>query len=126
MFGDLGQQLNDIREPYRYEFFNQRWTNPAFVLAAGGENINSLIQGRLMSLTMTDNRGFEADQLDIELDDSDGKLALPKRGETLSLHLGWKTNRWSTRGRLRLMRLNIAACQISSRSVVVVRTSATL
>ncbi|HGN0867794.1 TPA: phage late control D family protein [Providencia alcalifaciens] len=65
-------------------------STPAFVLAAGGENINALIQGRLMSLSMTDNRGFEADQLDIELDDSDGKLALPKRGETLSLHLGWK------------------------------------
>lgn len=63
---------------------------PSFVIAAGGENINTLIQGRLMSLTMTDNRGFEADQLDIELDDSDGRLSLPGRGETLSLHLGWK------------------------------------
>lgn len=71
-------------------FLTKDELTPAFVLAAGGENINSLIQGRLMSLTMTDNRGFEADQLDIELDDSDGKLALPKRGETLSLHLGWK------------------------------------
>lgn len=71
-------------------FLTKDELTPAFVLAAGGENINSLIQGRLMSLTMTDNRGFEADQLDIELDDSDGQLALPKRGETLSLHLGWK------------------------------------
>ncbi|MCL0015435.1 MULTISPECIES: phage late control D family protein [unclassified Providencia] len=71
-------------------FLTKDELTPAFVLAAGGENINSLIQERLMSLTMTDNRGFEADQLDIELDDSDGQLALPKRGETLSLHLGWK------------------------------------
>ncbi|MBQ0341937.1 phage late control D family protein [Providencia rettgeri] len=71
-------------------FLTKDELTPAFVLAAGGANINSLIQGRLMSLTMTDNRGFEADQLDIELDDSDGQLALPKRGETLSLHLGWK------------------------------------
>ncbi|MEY0162994.1 phage late control D family protein [Providencia rettgeri] len=71
-------------------FLTKDELTPTFALAAGGENINSLIQGRLMSLTMTDNRGFEADQLDIELDDSDGKLALPKRGETLSLHLGWK------------------------------------
>ncbi|MEY0974771.1 phage late control D family protein [Providencia rettgeri] len=73
-------------------FLTKDELTPAFVLAAGGENINSLIQGRLMSLTMTDNRGFEADQLDIELDDSDGQLALPKRGETLSLHLGWKNS----------------------------------
>ncbi|EPJ0398208.1 phage late control D family protein [Providencia rettgeri] len=71
-------------------FLTKDELTPAFALAAGSENINSLIQGRLMSLTMTDNRGFEADQLDIELDDSDGQLALPKRGETLSLHLGWK------------------------------------
>ncbi|WGL95299.1 phage late control D family protein [Arsenophonus nasoniae] len=64
--------------------------SPAYALAAGSRNINALIQGRLISLTLTDNRGFEADQLDIELDDSDGQLALPRRGETLSLHLGWK------------------------------------
>ena len=57
---------------------------------AGSRNINTLIQGRLISLTLTDNRGFEADQLDIELDDSDRQLALPRRGETLSLHLGWE------------------------------------
>ena len=43
-----------------------------------------------MSLTLTDNRGFEADQLDIQLDDSDGKLALPARGALLSLGMGWK------------------------------------
>lgn len=63
---------------------------PAYALAAGSRNINALIQGRLISMTLTDNRGFEADQLDIELDDSDGQLALPRRGEILSLHLGWK------------------------------------
>lgn len=72
------------------DWFSGVENTPAFALAAGGENINAQIQNRLMSLTMTDNRGFEADQLDIELDDSDGLLSLPKRGETLSLHLGWK------------------------------------
>ncbi|EFB70541.1 hypothetical protein PROVRUST_08315 [Providencia rustigianii DSM 4541] len=34
-------------------------STPAFVLAASGENINALIQGRLMSLSMTDNVGTE-------------------------------------------------------------------
>ncbi|WP_255296180.1 phage late control D family protein [Xenorhabdus cabanillasii] len=51
--------------------------------------MNTRIQNRLIALTLKDNRGFEADQLDIELDDSDGLLALPRRGMTLSLHLGW-------------------------------------
>ena len=27
-----------------------------------------------MSMTLTDNRGFEADQLDIELNDADGQV----------------------------------------------------
>lgn len=43
-----------------------------------------------MSLTLTDNRGFEADQLDIELDDSDGKLVLPRRGAKIAVALGWQ------------------------------------
>ena len=34
---------------------------------------------RLMSLSLTDNRGFEADQLTITLDDADGQLRLPPR-----------------------------------------------
>ena len=44
----------------------------------------------LVSLTMTDNRGFEADQLDIELDDTDGLVELPPRGAKLTLWLGWQ------------------------------------
>ncbi|HHR6052614.1 TPA: phage late control D family protein [Providencia alcalifaciens] len=71
-------------------FFSGIESTPIFVLTANGVNINAQVQGRLISLSMTDNRGFEADQIDIELDDSDGQLALPKRGEKLSLHLGWK------------------------------------
>lgn len=48
------------------------------------------IKKRLMSLTLTDNRGFEADQLDVELDDSDGKLVLPRRGAKIAVALGWQ------------------------------------
>ncbi len=35
-------------------------------------------------------RGFEADQLDLELDDADGKIVLPRRGAVITLALGWK------------------------------------
>ncbi|WP_411913692.1 phage late control D family protein, partial [Yersinia pseudotuberculosis] len=48
------------------------------------------IKKRLMSLTLTDNRGFEADQLDIEFDDADGKVELPRRGAKIAVSLGWK------------------------------------
>lgn len=60
------------------------------IVIVGGKDITSTLQGRLESLTLTDNRGFDADQLDITLDDSDGMLDLPPRGAKLSLALGWK------------------------------------
>lgn len=63
---------------------------PAFMLTLDGHDITANLSRRLVSLTMTDNRGFEADQLDIELDDSDGLVAMPARGAVLSLSLGWK------------------------------------
>ena len=43
-----------------------------------------------MSMTLTDNRGFEADQLDIELNDADGQVGLPVRGAVLTVYIGWK------------------------------------
>lgn len=63
---------------------------PAFMLTLGGHDITANLSSRLISLSMTDNRGFEADQLDIELDDSDGLVAMPVRGAVLSLFLGWQ------------------------------------
>lgn len=63
---------------------------PAFMLTQAGNDITQDIIARLLSLTLTDNRGFEADQLDIELDDSDGQVEMPPRGAVLSLYLGWQ------------------------------------
>ncbi|GAA5784871.1 phage late control D family protein [Chitiniphilus shinanonensis] len=66
-----------------------RVARPLFRLAIDGENITQRLEDRLESLTLTDNRGFEADQLDLTLLDHDGRLALPRRGVKLSLSLGW-------------------------------------
>ncbi|MDI3140172.1 phage late control D family protein [Enterobacter kobei] len=63
---------------------------PAFMLKLDNEDITQDFSDRLISLTMTDSRGFEADQLDIELDDTDGQIAMPPRGATLTLWLGWQ------------------------------------
>jgi phage protein D len=63
---------------------------PAFMLKLDNEDITQDFSDRLISLTITDNRGFEADQLDIELDDIDGQIAMPPRGATLTLWLGWQ------------------------------------
>jgi len=66
-----------------------REPRPIYTLKVGNKDITDRFKGRLIELTLTDNCGFEADQLDIELDDSDGMLDLPEKGVRLSLSLGW-------------------------------------
>lgn len=72
---------------------------PDFSLTLQGNNITKNIRARLLSLTLTDNRGFEADQLDIELDDSDGLMLMPQRNAVLSLALGWQGSQLTHKGR---------------------------
>lgn len=52
-------------------------------------DITSKVRPRLIGLTLTEKRGGEADQLSIGLDDSDGRLTLPKKGALIRLQLGW-------------------------------------
>lgn len=63
---------------------------PDYMVKLAGSDITADISRRLISLSLTDNRGFEADQLDIELDDADGLMQMPPRGAVLSVFLGWK------------------------------------
>lgn len=72
------------------ELLNKGNKTPAFSISIEGKDITTVLDNRLMSLTLTDNRGFEADQLDLELDDADGKIVLPRRGAVITLALGWK------------------------------------
>ncbi|MGL4869975.1 MAG: phage late control D family protein [Aeromonas veronii] len=63
---------------------------PAYQLLIDGNDISAAIRPRLMLMTITDNRGFSADTIEIALDDSDGKLAMPRRGATLQASIGWQ------------------------------------
>ncbi|ECD9323726.1 phage late control D family protein [Salmonella enterica subsp. houtenae] len=63
---------------------------PEYSVVLNGKDITRNLDNRLISLRITDNRGFEADELQLELDDSDGLLAFPAKGEKLSVSLGWK------------------------------------
>nr|WP_232625531.1 phage late control D family protein [Pectobacterium parmentieri] len=62
---------------------------PAFNIMMGGKTL-VLLDERLISLSMTDNRGFDADQITLSVDDADGLLQLPPRGAELSVSIGWK------------------------------------
>jgi hypothetical protein len=69
------------------------YPRPICRLVVNGTDITGIIlagqEPRLISIELTDNRGLEADQLDITLSDHDGLLAIPPRGATLRLWLGW-------------------------------------
>lgn len=65
------------------------YPRPICRVVVNGTDITSAIEARLVSIELTDNRGLEADQLDITLSDHDGLLAIPPRDATLHLWLGW-------------------------------------
>lgn len=58
--------------------------------AKGDEDLTSTLSHRLISLSLTDKKGTESDDLSIELDDPDGDLDLPPTKALLSVSLGWK------------------------------------
>lgn len=58
-----------------------------------GEDLSDRLRSRLVSLSLSEKRGDEADQLDIVLTDHDGGLAIPPEGAVLKLQLGWKQGR---------------------------------
>lgn len=62
---------------------------PSYRITIAGQRISPQVGARLQSLRLTDRRGLEADQLDIVLEDHDGRLDLPPRGAELQLALGW-------------------------------------
>lgn len=70
----------------------QQADHPAadYLIRLNGRDITSRFRARLISLHLTDNRAFEADQVEIQLDDSDGLLEIPPRNATLQVAIGWK------------------------------------
>lgn len=63
---------------------------PDYRLQVNGSDITPTLNGRMISLTLTDNRGDKADQFDLVLSDHDGQLAIPPRGAVIQLWLGFK------------------------------------
>lgn len=63
---------------------------PDFKVTLNGTDLTGAIRPRLVSLTVTDKRD-DADQLEIVIDDTDGRVALPKTGDQLNVMIGWKS-----------------------------------
>jgi len=90
VLAQAGQMLEHAASGYRDL---TSYPRPICRLVVNGTDITGIIlagqEPRLISIELTDNRGLEADQLDITLSDHDGLLAIPPRGATLRLWLGW-------------------------------------
>lgn len=82
----LGTLLDGAQRLYRD---TTAYPRPICRLLVNGRDITADIEQRLVSIDLTDNRGMEADQLDVVLSDHDGLLAIPPRGAVLRLWLGW-------------------------------------
>lgn len=78
--------LRDVRENLRRD---TDYSVPGFRLTVDDKDIARMVAPRLISLQLTDNHGIEADQLSITLSDHDGLLAIPPKGATVRLWLGW-------------------------------------
>lgn len=63
---------------------------PAWRVRMDGRDLTSRLAPRLIELSLTEQRGEEADQLELTLHDHDGAVALPARGVLLSVALGWE------------------------------------
>lgn len=62
---------------------------PGFQVTLDGRDLTDRIAPRLISLTITEKRGGEADQLDLVFHDADGTMDIPKEGARLQVSLGW-------------------------------------
>lgn len=71
---------------------DSQYPQPLCLLIVDGKDITHAIEKRLISISLTDNRGMDADALDISLSDHDGALAIPPRGARIDLWLGWTTS----------------------------------
>lgn len=63
---------------------------PAWKVTLDGADLTERMRPRLLELTLTEQRGDEADELSLQLHDHDGRMAIPARGALLNVAIGWQ------------------------------------
>lgn len=58
-------------------------------LVVDGKSINDAVMPRLISLSLDEKGGTDADELTIVLDDRDGRVDIPPAGAVITLKMGW-------------------------------------
>lgn len=88
MIDVLTQDLGRTSVPLFTLKLKQKQHDPQQAQKQEAKDITYDIAPRLIALTVTDNRGFEADTLTLTLDDADGKIQMPQRGNEVSVAIG--------------------------------------
>lgn len=71
------------------EVFSPIYRKPIWQISLDGQNLANRVNPRFMSLSLTECRSDEADQLDLTLSDHDGLLEIPSRDAVIKLAIGW-------------------------------------
>lgn len=71
---------------------------PKWKVMLDGRDLTASMDPRLVGLAVTSCRQDTADQLDITLDDHDGKLSLPPKNATLHVWMGWDDGNLTDKG----------------------------
>ena len=90
LIGQAEQKAAGIVEKYLPPPVAGSHLTPQALLKINGREFGTETQSRILGISLTDKRGFEADELTIELSDHDGALAIPDIGDKIQLWLGFK------------------------------------
>lgn len=77
---------------------NTTMARPTFKVTIDGTDVTDRLRPRLSSLSLTASRQDHADQLDLEFEDTDGKIALPRKGATAEAMIGFEGSGISLQG----------------------------
>ncbi|SED12498.1 hypothetical protein SAMN05216178_6334 [Pseudomonas saponiphila] len=72
---------------------------PIFRIVADGRDITALINDRLVTLRTSDKPGMESDEFELRVDDRDRAVALPSRGASIEVFMGYAGQSMARLGR---------------------------
>lgn len=79
-----------------------------FRLTLDGVDLTPRFRPRLATLTLTEQRSDQADQLDLVLTDQDGQLAIPRTSAVITLELGWLGSPLISKGAFKVDEVEVA------------------
>jgi len=100
---------------------------PAFRILANDKDITDKIRDRLLTLSVSDEAGWKADQFELSLDDRGGLIAMPDIGTELAVEIGYVETGLQRMGLFRVDEIDIGIDpQTLTVSATAVDMSATL